>query len=189
MKADPDVLVNKVGQLVVVLIGFFTTGLILLLQAIHGMVPTGHLAVTFFIALGLTVRYWWAILLVEWPFRLIRTALLLSIWSAMPLAAALSQVDRAWVLMLAVLCGMGAVTEFYNLATQQWKVGSQVLARALRRDHLIGGVAALAAAIVLLGLSMWLPQSLTGWVTFLALVDWARLIQMVASHRRLLHGT
>ena len=189
MKADTDVLVNKVGQLVVVLIGFFTTGLILLLQVIHGTVPAGHLAVTFFIALGLTVRYWWVILLLEWPFRLIRTVLLLSAWSTMLLVAAMSQVDRTWVLMLAVLCGIGAATEFYNLATQQWKVGSQVLARALRWDHLVGGVAALAAAVVLVGLSAWLPQSLTGWVTFLALGDWARLIQMVASHRRLLHGT
>ena len=115
-------LVNKVGQLTVVIVGFFSTVLILLLQAIGGTVHVGRLAVTFLFALGLAIRYWWVILLLEWPFRIARMALLLLAWSMVAVAAAAVHVDRTWVFILSASGGIGAATEFYNLSTRQWKI-------------------------------------------------------------------
>lgn len=187
MKNEMGTLINKIGQLAVVIVGFFASAMFLLQQAAYGGASTVRIAATFLIALGLAVRYWWVILLLEWPFRIARTALLLLVWSLMPLSALVLPNDQAWITTLAALCATGSVTEFYNLATQQWKVNSQPLTRLLRQDHLVGGILALAAAVVLWCLGAGLPQQLTGWVMVLAFGDWIRLIQMIASHRRLLH--
>lgn len=188
MAVEASALINKVGQLIVVTVGFFATTCILLWQAVYNDVSVGRLAVTFLAALGLALRYWWVILLLEWPFRLIRTMLLLLIWSLMGVAASTAQTDHAWVLALAALCGIGAVTEFYNLATKQWKVEFPSLARALKRDHVAGGITALFAAILLAGLSAWSPRYRTLWIMALVLGDWARMIWLVTSYRKLLHG-
>ena len=188
MAADRNIPLHKAGQLAVVVVGFFSAVLLLLLQAVRGTASGGRLGVMWLMALGLAVRYWWVILLLEWPFRIARVVLLLLAWSVVAAAAAMTDLDRAWVLLLAALGGIGAATEFYNLRTQQWRVGSEALSRTLRRDHVVGGITALAASGALVGLGIWLPTPLTGWVMCLVVADWVRLMAMVASHRRLLHA-
>ena len=179
---------NKAAQRAVVAAGFVVSAGVLFFLAARGAAPAGRLALTFLIALGLAVRYRWVIRLLEWPPRILRTALLLAIWCVMPWAALAAGDERAWGALLALSCGIGAATEFYNLAAGQWRVKSERLSRALLRDHWSGGTAALVAAILLLASTGWPPGRITLLVAVLAIGDWARLVWMMARHRRILHG-
>ena len=184
----PDPTLNKAAQLLVVVAGFFTAVALLATRGdLAGWPDAARRAITLAVAIGLAVRYWWVILLLEWPFRPVRTALLLLAWSALSAVAVGAAHARPWAFSLAALSAVGAATEAYNAATGQWRVGSSALAESLRRDHRNGLVAAALGAVALLGAGAWLPSaSLTAAVGLMAVADWGRLIEMIARHRRLM---
>jgi hypothetical protein len=146
------------------------------------------LATVLFI-LGLAVRYWWVILLLDWPFRVPRVTLLLVVWGGVVFAASRARENREWVLALASVAWAGAITEAYNLATRQWRHSNTALMASLHRDHIIGVVAAVAGGAGLVGIAIfaesWLQPSL---VLILVLMDQARLVEMIRRHQRLLEG-
>jgi len=185
---EPDPVLNKAAQLLVVVVGFFTAVALLASRGdLADWSDAARRAITLAFAIGLAVRYWWVILLLEWPFRLGRTALLLLAWSALAAVAAGTGHARPWAFALAALSAVGAATEAYNAATGQWRVRSPALAESLPRDHCNGLVAAALGAVALLGAGAWLPPApLTAAVGLMALADWGRLIEMIARHRRLM---
>jgi hypothetical protein len=100
-----------------------------------------------------------------------------------------SRESREWVLALTGVAWMGAMTEAYNLATGQWRRGSTALTASLYRDHIVGLVAAVAGAAGLLGVAMLAePLLQPPLVLILVLIDWARLVEMIRRHQRLLES-
>ena len=179
---------HKLAQLMVVVGGFYT-GLAVLPWDVGGdLEGCLRLIGTVLFILGLAVRYWWVILLLDWPFRVPRVTLLLVMWGGVVFAASRAREDRDWVLALAAVAWAGALTEAYNLATGQWRHGNTALAASLYRDHIIGVVAAVAGGAGLLGIAIlaepWLQPSL---VLILVLFDEARLVEMIRRHQRLLN--
>ena len=185
---EPDPALNKGAQPLVVVAGFFTAVALLASRGDPaGWSDAARRAITLAFAIGLAVRYWWVILLLEWPFRPARTALLLLAWSALAAVAAEAGQARPWAFALAALSAVGAATEAYNAATRQWAVGPPALAESLRRDHRNGLAAAALGAVALLGAGAWLPPvPLSAAVGLMALADWGRLVEMIARHRRLM---
>jgi hypothetical protein len=179
--------VHKFGQLCAVLGGFYT-GLAILPWDTGGDLEVGGrmLAMLLFI-LGLAVRYWWVVLLLDWPFRLPRVTLLLVVWGGVVCAASGTRDGRGWALALAGVAFAGAITEAYNLATGQWRHGNAALTASLYRDHIVGVISAVAGGAGLLVIAIfaepWLQPPL---VLILILTDWARLVEMIRRHQRLL---
>lgn len=181
-----DETVNKHGQLAVVIVGFFSTVLVLVAQSTAEAAPAARLALTLAAALACAVRYWWVILLLPWPLQWFRLVLILSAWSLLPFIALLATDARRWVLALAALAAIGFVTEVFNTLTGQWRIGSDALQRSLKRDHVAGAGAAALATIILLAVSA-LPWPALGWLVLAMVVaDWVRLVVMIRRHERLL---
>ena len=184
---EPEPSLNKMAQMLVVVAGFFAS-VALLASRVEpaGWAEIARRGVTLALATGLAVRYWWVILLLDWPFRPARAALLLLAWSAL-VAAAGAGLPQAWAFSLAALSAVGALTEGYNAATRQWAVGPTALAESLRHDHRNGLVGAALGAASLVAAGVWLPTAwLVAFVGLMTLADWARLAEMIARHRRLL---
>ena len=78
------------------------------------------------------------ILLLPWPAQWFRMVLLLLAWSALPAVAVAATNPVRWALALVTLSAIGCATEIYNDITRQWQVGSEEMARSLKRDHVIG---------------------------------------------------
>jgi hypothetical protein len=180
---------HKLAQLLVVIGGFYT-GLAILPWDIGGHWEGSiRLFGTVLFILGLAVRYWWVILLLDWPFRVPRVTLLLVVWGGVVFAASRAREDREWVLALAGLAWTGAITEAYNLVTEQWRHSNTALMASLYRDHIIGVAAAVAGGAGLLGIAFlaepWLQPPL---VLILVLFDEVRLVEMIRRHQRLLKG-
>jgi hypothetical protein len=175
---------NKHGQMMVVVVGFFVTVQLLILRASEGTVPPARLAITLALALSCAVRYWWVILLLEWPARWFRFVLLLLAWSALPLAAMMTTNAVLWALALAALSAIGCITEIYNGITRQWQISSEEMSRSLKRDHIVGAASALSAAIGLLLVAFLQPAWLDIFIPVIVLVDWVRLIVMIRRHQR-----
>jgi hypothetical protein len=147
----------------------------------------GRLLATVLFMLGLVIRYWWVILLLDWPFRVIRVTLLLAVWLGVVLVASRSRENLEWLLTLMGVAWIGAMTEAYNLVTGQWRQGNARLTAALYRDHIVGLVAAAAGGAGLLGVAVLAEPSLQPpLVLLLVLIDWARLVEMIRRHQRLL---
>jgi hypothetical protein len=174
---------GKVGQIVVVVAGFFATLQMLTIGVTAGTVPMARAGVTLAFALGLALRYWWVILLLPWPARWPRMLLILLAWSAMPLVAASAANVERWALVLAALSAIGCATEIYNGITRQWMVGSDEMTRSLRHDHVIGAVGAGAVAIALVVVEALRPEWLDALVALLVVADWLRLVVMLRRHQ------
>ena len=172
-----------------VLLGFFAASLGVWEEcAKAGFDGSGpRLAVTLLFLIGLTVRYWWVILLLPWPFTVTRTSLLLLQWTvALSLVQTIAS-PRPWLLSFAGVAFVGFLTEVYNFRDGQWRLGNRLLTASLRRDHIVGMWSALAGALAIAAASQFLPVRLI--VLFAACVtagDWLRVREMVARHRRLL---
>ena len=175
---------NKLVQLMVVVLGFFVTLQLLIVQVVSGAAPPMRAAVTLAFAVGLAVRYWWVILLLPWPARWFRMVLLLLVWSSMPVVAIASADPIHWALALTALSAMGCMTEAYNGITRQWQVGSEEVARSLKGDHVAGAVAAGLAIPLLLLAALFLPEWIDVLIPLMVLADWARLIAMIRRHQR-----
>jgi hypothetical protein len=179
-------LLNKGGQLSVVLLGFFCSSLGLM-RGFSGAQSVGEFLVSLLFLIGLAVRYWWVILLLPWPFSIARSSLLLLQW-----AAALSLVQtfpspRRWLLSLASVAFVGFLTEVYNDRDGQWRVKNTALAASLRRDHRIGIGAALTGSLAIAAASLYLPDRfLIVFAAVMTMGDWVRLTEMVGRHRRLM---
>jgi hypothetical protein len=178
---------HKLGQLGAVLGGFYT-GLALLPWDTGGELEVGgRVWSTALFILGLAIRYWWVVLLLDWPFRVPRVTLLLVVWGGVVHAASRTRDGRGWALALAGVALAGAITEAYNLATGQWRRGNAELTASLHRDHVVGVISAVAGGAGLLGIAAfaepWLQPPL---VLILILMDWARLVEMIRRHQRLL---
>jgi len=178
---------NKIGQLLVVIAGFFASQTVLW----GGGAITADLSralITSLFLIALTVRYWWVILMLEWPFRLIRTALLLLVWGAVIATAGLVHQFDQWLVALTRILLLGAMTEVYNTATMQWRIaGAPRRTAEFRRDHGVGIASATLAALVLLA-CRWLHLTapiVTVVVGILVAADWARLTEMILRHERL----
>lgn len=177
---------NKQGQLMVVVVGFFATVQLLLVQATTGSAPLLREGVTLALALGCAVRYWWVILVLPWPFRVVRTLLLLLAWSALPVIAMTSESAVRWGLSVAALSAIGCVTEVYNTITKQWMAGSEPMMTRLKRDHVIGAASAGTVTVCVVTVALLQPMWLDVLILILVLADWARLIGMVRAHRRII---
>ena len=175
---------DKHGQLMVVVVGFFTTVQLLIVQASDGAVPLARLGVTLALALGCAVRYWWVILLLPWPFRWFRMVLLLLVWCALPVAAAMIANPVRWGFALAALSAIGCMTEIYNGVTRQWAVGSEGMARSLKTDHIAGAASAGVAAVGLSLVALSRPEWLDVLIPLMVFADWVRLITMIHRHQR-----
>jgi hypothetical protein len=183
--------VNKTGQLFVVIAGFFAGQTALWIGCSGSATSAADLprtVVTAVFLLSLAVRYWWVILMLEWPFRVGRTVLLLLVWSAAIEVATLSRNSEHWLLALAAVAMLGTVTEAYNTATKQWMVaGPRWRTEQFLRDHHAGIAAAFMGTAVLL--AAWAigvpPRDATIGVGVLVAADWVRLIEMVGRHSRL----
>src|SRR5689334_18835111 len=66
---------HKTAQLLVVIGGFYTGLALLPWNSWEDSQQTVRLAATALFIFGLTVRYWWVILLLDWPFRIFRVVL------------------------------------------------------------------------------------------------------------------
>ena len=186
-------LIHRIGQLTFVLTAFLLSIIVLILPGARGVGASQTAAVVEALFLtALVVRYWWVILLLDWPFTLARVALLIGVWLAAlgsALAASALQSDdfRGWIATLAVVCALGALTESYNYVHRQWEAHSAALTASLKRDHIVGGVAAGIGALALIAAGYLLPGS---WAIaaagFVIALDWIRLIEMIGRHRRLL---
>jgi hypothetical protein len=179
-------LLNKSAQLMVVVAGFFTGLALLPWNAGEGLESTLRQAATVLFMLGLALRYWWVILLLDWPWRVIRSVLLLAVWAGVVAVAAHSRDSREWTLALMAVAWTGALTEAYNLATRQWRRDKAALTATLFRDHVVGMAAAAAGGAALLGIAFlvelrWQPVLVFVFV----LLDWARLVEMIRRHQRL----
>ncbi|HEX9310540.1 MAG TPA: hypothetical protein VF887_06995 [Gemmatimonadaceae bacterium] len=168
----------------VVVVGFFATVQLLIVQAGGGAAPIGRTAVTLALALSFAVRYWWVILLLQWPFQWFRTVLLLLAWVALPVVAMAATDPVRWALAVAALSTIGCITEIYNGVTRQWLVGSGEMARSLKRDHISGAASAGAAAIFLSVLAFLRPVWVDVVILLMVVADWARLITMIRRHQR-----
>ena len=178
---------HRAAQLLVVIGGFYTGLAMLPWNTCEDWQQAIRLTATALFILGLTVRYWWVILLLDWPFRVIRVTLLLAVWLEVVIAADCVGRSEAWVLALASVSWTGALTEAYNLATRQWRHRQATLAATLFRDHVVGVVAACAGGAGLLGIALLAPTDLQPWlVLLLVLLDWARLVEMICRHQSLL---
>lgn len=178
---------DKLGQLVVIIAGFFATMQLLLVTAAGGLVPPLRMLVTVAATLACAVRYWWVILLLPWPFRVVRLTLLLAAWSALPVVALAMPDPRRWAFALAALSTLGCLTEVYNGLTRQWQIGAEAMSRSLQRDHVAGAAAAAIAAIVLVWAGAALGAvALDRLVLAIVVADWCRLAMMIRRHRRLL---
>src|ERR1700675_321121 len=62
MEEDLNQSLNKHAQLMIVVVGFFATVQLLIVQAAQGNAPLVREAVTLTLAAGCAVRYWWVIL-------------------------------------------------------------------------------------------------------------------------------
>jgi len=184
LKAD----LSKQFQLTVVVVGFFTTLLVLAMHEIVRPAPTVRVVVTLVVALSCAIRYWWVILLLDWPPTWFRTLLLLLAWSALPgVALAVGNVT-GWALSLSALSTVGFATEVYNGATKQWEVGSDEMRRSLRSDHTIGAAATAGSAVLLVALVVFLPAWLDRIIPVLVALDCVRLIMMINRHQRLIEA-
>jgi hypothetical protein len=184
-----SVFLHRAAQLVVVIGGFYTGVSLLPWSTCDGWERALRLATTALFILGLAVRYWWVILLLDWPFRVIRVALLLAVWMEVAIAACCVAESRAWVLALASVSWTGALTEAYNLASRQWQHPKAPLAATLFRDHVVGACAACAGGTGLIGIAIFAETELQPWlVLVLVLLDWLRLIEMVRRHQRLIQS-
>jgi hypothetical protein len=178
---------DKSGQLGVVVVGFFATIQLLLVTAAGGSVPPARVLLTAAVALACAVRYWWVILLLPWPFRWFRLVLILAAWCALPVVAIAMPDARRWVLALTGLSVIGFVTELYNGLTEQWRVGSEAMARSLKRDHVFGAASAAGAAAILLWAGLTLnPPVLERFLFAIVVADWIRLVTMIRRHQLLL---
>jgi hypothetical protein len=167
---------NKQGQLAVVVIGFFSAVQILAVQTTLGE-SAPRAALTLVIAVALAVRYWWAILLLPWPFHWFRLVLLLLAWVLPSFSAHLVADAWRWILSLAALSAVGCLTEVFGWSTEQWKVGSREMTRALKREHVSGAIGAgLVAVTLFVAGSIWTSPALEWVVLTLAVVDWIRLV-------------
>jgi hypothetical protein len=168
----------------IVVVGFFAAVQVLVVQSISGPAPVVRELVTLALAIGLAVRYWWVILLLSWPARWLRMALLLLAWAMLPAVAMTATNPVRWALALAVLSGIGCITEIYNCVTKQWMVGSERMQRSLRSDHITGAVSAAVATLGLLLVLSFLPLWLELLIPLMVLADWVRLILMIQRHQR-----
>jgi hypothetical protein len=180
---------HRAAQLLVVIGGFYTGLALLPWNTCNGWEQAVRLVATALFILGLTVRYWWVILLLDWPFRVIRVVLLLAVWTEVVIAARCVAESRVWVLALASVSWTGALTEAYNLAQRQWRHHQAALTATLFRDHVVGAIAACAGGAGLLGIAILAETALQPWlVLVLVLLDWGRLVEMICRHQRLLRS-
>jgi hypothetical protein len=180
---------HRAAQLLVVIGGFYTGLAVLPWNSSSGWQPAIRLVATVLFILGLTVRYWWVILLLDWPFRVIRVVLLLAVWMEVVIAARCVAESRVWVLALASVSWTGALTEGYNLATGQWRHPKASLTATLFRDHVAGAIAAFAGGTGLLVVAIAAATDVQPWlVLVLVLLDWGRLVKMICRHQRLLRS-
>lgn len=180
-------MLNKHGQLAIVVVGFFATLQMLVVQSTVDAASPVRLALTLSVALAFAVRYWWVILLLPWPFQWFRLVLILSAWSMLPLVALFTTDARRWVLALAALSAIGCVTEIFNGLTGQWRIGSDAMMRSLNRDHNAGAAAAALATIgLVLAASAWTSPALEWLIVVMVVADWVRLVLMIRRHERLL---
>jgi hypothetical protein len=175
---------NKQGQLMIVVVGFFATVLLLAMRAGDGMTPVSRAVVTLAVAVGCAVRYWWVILLLPWPARWFRMVALLLAWSALPIVAVMSPNVVRWALALAALLAVGSITEAYNWHTRQWMVGCEEASRSLEVDHLTGAAAAAGGTALLLLVVFYRPQWLEFVIPLMVVADWVRLVVMIRRHQR-----
>ncbi len=167
----------------IVVVGFFATVQLLIVQVDDGAAPIAREAVTLILALGVAVRYWWVILLLLWPARWLRTVLLLLAWSVLPVIAMTAANPVRWALALAALSAIGCMTEIYNFITKQWMVGSEQIMRSLKRDHVHGATAAGGATVSLLAVALFRPVWLDFLIPLMVFADWVRLIIMIHRHQ------
>jgi hypothetical protein len=178
---------NKYGQLLVIVVGYFATVLILIVRAADGSVTPVRALLSLLVALACAVRYWWVVLLLPWPFHWFRLVLILSAWSLLPVMAITATDARRWAFALAILSAIGCVTETFNGVTGQWRVGSPSMTASLRRDHVSGAVTAAAAAGILFAAgTVATPSIIDRLVVVLVIADWIRLVWMIRRHQRLL---
>jgi hypothetical protein len=178
---------NKYGQLLIIIVGYFATLLVLILQTTNGTVLPVRAVLSLLVALACAVRYWWVILLLPWPFHWLRLVLILSAWSLLPVVAVTETDARRWVLALALLSAIGCATEIFNGVTGQWRVGSPSMTASLKRDHISGAVTAAVAAGTLFAAGLVAtPSVIDRLVVALILADWIRLVWMIRRHQRLL---
>jgi hypothetical protein len=175
---------NKQAQLMIVVVGFFATVQLLIFQTSDGAAPLARDAIALALALGCAVRYWWVILLLPWPARWFRMVLLLLAWTALPAVAITTGNPARWALAIAALSAIGCITEIYNGITKQWLVGSEEMARSLKRDHIAGAASAGAATVLLVLVAVLRPVWVDFAVPLMVLADWARLIAMIRRHQR-----
>ena len=179
---------SKQFQLNLVVVGFFATLLVLAMGEMVQPAPTLRVVVTFVLALSCAIRYWWVILLLDWPPTWFRTLLLLLAWSALPVVGLTAGNVIGWALSLAALSVVGFATELYNGATKQWEAGSAEMRRSLRSDHTIGATATAVSAALLLALVVFLPSWLDRIIPVLVALDCVRLIAMINRHQRLIEA-
>ena len=178
---------NKYGQLTVVVVGYFATLLILVVEAGNGSVTPVRTLLSLLLALACAVRYWWVVLLLPWPFHWFRLVLILSAWSLLPAIAITATDARRWAFALAILSAIGCLTEIFNGMTGQWRVGSPSMTASLRRDHVSGAVTAAAATGILFAAgTVATPAVIDELVAVLVAADWMRLVVMIRRHQRLL---
>jgi hypothetical protein len=170
--------------LTIVVVGYFATVQLLFIRADSGSAPFAREVVTLALTLSVAVRYWWVILLLPWPAGWFRTVLLLLAWSALPAVAVAATNPARWALAFATLSAIGCATEIYNDITRQWQVGSEEMARSLKRDHVVGAASAGGAAVAAVTVAIVWPAWLDLLVSLLVLADWARLIVMIRRHQR-----
>jgi hypothetical protein len=168
----------------IVIVGFFATVQLLIFQANDGAAPLARDAITLVLALCCALRYWWVILLLSWPARWFRIVLLLLAWSALPAVAITAGNPVRWALAIAALSAIGCITEIYNGVTKQWLVGSEEMARSLKRDHVAGATSAGAATVLLVLVALFRPAWVDFVVPLMVLADWARLVMMIRRHQR-----
>jgi hypothetical protein len=178
---------NKHGQLLVIVVGYFATLLFLIAQAANGSVTPVRALLTLLVALACAVRYWWVVLLLPWPFHWFRLLLILSAWSLLPVIAISATDARRWAFALATLSAIGCLTEIFNGLTGQWRVGSPTMTASLKRDHVFGAATAVAAAGILFAAgAIAVPPIIDRVVVVLVIADWGRLVWMIRRHQRLL---
>jgi hypothetical protein len=171
----------------IVVVGFFATLQLLIVQAAQGNAPLARETVTLALAVGCAVRYWWVILLLPWPARWFRTVLLLLAWSALPLVAMMAASPVRWALALAALSAIGCITEVYNDITGQWRVGSEEVAQSIKADHVFGAVSSGGAGAAILLVAFLRPAWLDTLIPLMVLADWVRLIMMINRHQRFIN--
>jgi hypothetical protein len=180
-----DESVNKGGQLTVVALGFFVTVAFLIMEVGSGALST-RILLTLIVALAFAVRYWWAVLVLPWPFQWFRLVLMLFAWTLLPLVASSVGNSQHWVLVLAALSAVGFVTEVFGWVSEQWRVGSPEMTRSLKRQHAVGAAAAGVAAIILLtSARVWTSPALEWLVLAIAAADWVRLVVMIRRYERM----